>query len=231
MVSRSFGQPLTRLDPIKEALRQFVGRAGEKLRRQRLMTSHLMVFVMTNRFSTTRPFYGQSATMRLPYPTDFTPDLIRAAVQLLERLYRPGFHYQKCGVMLMDLSPAAYHRRDFFDTRNQARPAHACPRSAQCRPWRAHGPFREFRRELAGLGDAPAVLQPTLHDALEGIAGGALARVPTCVSVTTSHPPPPMRTVVSSPPPPLAGLSVLAAVVVVFGVWPLRGGDLYRHLL
>jgi DNA polymerase V len=123
MVSRSFGQPLTHLDSIKEALLQFVGRAGEKLRRQRLMTSHLMVFVMTNRFSTTRPFYGQSATMRLPYPTDYTLDLIRAAVQLLERLYRPGFHYQKCGVMLMDLSPAAYHRRDLFDARDQARQA------------------------------------------------------------------------------------------------------------
>jgi DNA polymerase V len=69
-----------------------------------------MVFVMTNRFFTTRPFYGQSATIRLPYPTDYTSDLIRAAVQLIDRLYRPGFHYQKCGVMLMDLSPAAYHR-------------------------------------------------------------------------------------------------------------------------
>jgi len=120
-VSRSFGQPLTRLEPITEALLQFVGRAGEKLRRQRLMTEHVMVFVMTNRFSTTRPFYSQSATMRLPYPTDYTPDLLRAAVQLLERIYRPGFHYQKCGVMLMDLSPAAYHRRDLFNTRDQVR--------------------------------------------------------------------------------------------------------------
>jgi DNA polymerase V len=122
-VSRSFGRPLTRLDPIKESLLHFVGRVGEKLRQQRLMTSHLMVFVMTNPFSTTRPLYGQSATMRLPYPTDYTPDLIRASVQLLDRLYRPGVHYQKCGVMLMDLSPAAYHRRDLFDTRDQARQA------------------------------------------------------------------------------------------------------------
>jgi DNA polymerase V len=122
-VSRSFGQPLTRTEPIKEALLQFVGRAGEKLRRQRLMTAHLMVFVMTNRFSTARPFYGQSAAMRLPYPADYTPDLIRGAMQLLERIYRPGFHYQKCGVMLMDLSPATYHRRDLFDTRDQARQA------------------------------------------------------------------------------------------------------------
>jgi DNA polymerase V len=120
-VSRSFGRPLTRPESIQEALLQFVGRVGEKLRRQRLMTAHLMVFVMTNRFSTTRPFYGQSATIRLPYPTDYTPDLIRAAMQLLNRIYRPGFHYQKCGVMLMDLSPAAYHRRDLFDARDQAR--------------------------------------------------------------------------------------------------------------
>ena len=105
-VSRSFGRTLTQLGSIKEALLQFVGRAGEKLRRQCLMTAQIMVFVMTNRFSATRPFYGQSATMRLPYPTDYTPDLIRVAVQLLERIYRHRFHYQKCGVMLVDLSPA-----------------------------------------------------------------------------------------------------------------------------
>jgi DNA polymerase V len=123
MVSRSFGRPLTRRAPMKEALLHFVSRAAEKLRRQGLMTSHLMVFVMTNQFSTARPWYSQSATMRLPYPTDFTPDLIHAAVPLLERIYRPGFHYQKGGVMLMDLSPAAYHRRDLFDTRDQARQA------------------------------------------------------------------------------------------------------------
>jgi DNA polymerase V len=36
-VSRSFGQTLTTLPPIKEALVQFVGRAEEKLRRQRFM--------------------------------------------------------------------------------------------------------------------------------------------------------------------------------------------------
>jgi DNA polymerase V len=121
MVSSSFGQMLTRLEPITEALLQFVSRAGEKLRRQHLMAAHIMVFVMTNRFSTTQPFYSNHAAMRLPYPTDYTPDLIRAAVPLLERLYRLGFHYQKCGVMLMDLSPVAYHRRDLFNTRDQAR--------------------------------------------------------------------------------------------------------------
>jgi hypothetical protein len=49
------------------------------------MTAHVMVFVMTNRFSTARPFYGQSATMRLPYPIDYTPDLTAFVTVVLHR--------------------------------------------------------------------------------------------------------------------------------------------------
>jgi DNA polymerase V len=82
-----------------------------------------MVFVTTNQFSTSRPFYANSATVTLPYPTDFTPDLVEAAVQLLEKLYRPGFHYQKCGVMLLDLSPVTHVQADLFDPRDRAREA------------------------------------------------------------------------------------------------------------
>jgi DNA polymerase V len=122
-VSRSFGQTLTALQPIKEALVSFVGRAGEKLRRQGLMAGQVAVFVTTNRFSERQPFYANSATVKLPYPTDFTPDLVEAAVQLLETLYRPGFHYQKCGVMLLDLFPVTQVQADLFDTRNRSREA------------------------------------------------------------------------------------------------------------
>jgi DNA polymerase V len=122
-VSRSFGQTLTALQPINNALVSFVGRAGEKLRRQSLMAGQVLVFVTTNRFSATQPFYANSATVRLPYPTDFTSDLVEAATQLLDTLYRPGFHYQKCGVMLLDLSPVTRVQADLFDTRNQDREA------------------------------------------------------------------------------------------------------------
>jgi DNA polymerase V len=122
-VSRSFGQTLTALQPIKEALVQFTGRAAEKLRRQGFMAGQLLVFVTTNRFSATQPFYANSATVTLPYPTDFTPDLVEAAAQLLETLYRPGFHYQKCGVMLLDLSPVTQVQADLFDPRDRAREA------------------------------------------------------------------------------------------------------------
>ena len=47
-VSRSFGQTLSSLGAIREALSQFVGRAGEKLRSQNLMAQRLAVFIMTS---------------------------------------------------------------------------------------------------------------------------------------------------------------------------------------
>jgi DNA polymerase V len=59
----------------------------------------------------------------LPYPTDFTPDLVEAATRLLETLYRPGFHYQQCGVMLLDLSPVTQIQASLFDTRDRTRQA------------------------------------------------------------------------------------------------------------
>ena len=82
-VSRSFGRPLTRARS-RSRKRSCSSSAGpaEKLRRQRLMAAHLMVFVMTNRFSTTQPFYGQQrhAAAALPHRLHAGPDSRRRAV-------------------------------------------------------------------------------------------------------------------------------------------------------
>ena len=175
-VSRSFGQTLIALDPIKEALVSFVGRAGEKLRRQGFMAGQVLVFVTTNRFSSTQPFYANSATVRLPYPTDFTPDLVEAAAHLLETLYRPGFHYPKCGVMLLELSPVTQVQADLFDTRDRSREAWLDAGSgfSQHRLRRAHGARWQSWWETTDLGDAPGLPQPSVYDKLAGVAGRAV---------------------------------------------------------
>ena len=122
-VSRSFGQTLTSLGAIREALSQFVGRAGEKLRAQNLMAKRLAVFIMISPFASDRPFYSKSMTCRMVFPTDYTPDLLNSAMSLLDKMYRPGLAFQKCGVMLLDLIPANRERRDLFDYRDQHRQA------------------------------------------------------------------------------------------------------------
>lgn len=120
-VSRSFGRQLDRREAIRQALLQFVGRAGEKLRRQNLQALRLTVFLMTSPFAKDRPFYSNSMTRKLLFPSDYTPDLIDAAVTILEKIYRPGYVYQKCGVMLTDLVPAMRERHDLFDERDRQR--------------------------------------------------------------------------------------------------------------
>jgi DNA polymerase V len=92
-VSRSFGQTLTALQAINRALVSFVGQVGEKPRCQGVLPGQVMAFVTTNRFSANQPYYANSATVKLSYPTDFTQDLVEAATRLLETLYRPGFRY------------------------------------------------------------------------------------------------------------------------------------------
>ncbi len=118
-VSRSFGRQLSDRAMIRQALLQFVDRAGEKLRRQNLQAKRLSVFLMTSPFAEDGPFYSNSITRKLLFPTDYTPDLIDAAATILEKIYRPGLAYQKCGVMLTDLVPAVRTRHDLFDERDR----------------------------------------------------------------------------------------------------------------
>ena len=114
MVSRSFGRPVVTLAAMLEASASYAARAGEELRSQGLLARHLMVFLTTNRFSND-PFYGNSTMLELAVPSCYTPELISQAARGIRRMWRPGFRYKKCGVMLLDLSPAARPQNDLFD--------------------------------------------------------------------------------------------------------------------
>jgi DNA polymerase V len=63
----------------------------------------LQVFITTKRFGK-GPHYSNGASATLPRPTSYTPELARAARELLGRIYRRGYGYKKAGVMLFDLT-------------------------------------------------------------------------------------------------------------------------------
>ena len=121
VVSRAFGRKLTAYEPVKEALVAYVTRAGEKLRRDRLLARHMQVFLHNSPFSTAEPYYGNASGFQLPHPTSDTAELIGHATAALRHIFRPGFHYAKCGVMLAELCPAGTGQRDLFDTRDDDR--------------------------------------------------------------------------------------------------------------
>lgn len=105
--SRSFGQSVTSLQELREAVTCYITRAAEKLRRQRSLVSAIQVFLLTNRFKPKDPQYVPCATIPLPDANDDTRYLVRYALMGLERIYRPGYRYAKAGVNLIGLTPAA----------------------------------------------------------------------------------------------------------------------------
>lgn len=107
MVSRSFGQMVASRAELSEAVATFAARAAEKLRRQSLAANRLTVFVHTNRFRPKDPRYDAVKATRLEVATADTGKLIDAAQRALTSIYRPGYHYKKAGVLLLDLVPAA----------------------------------------------------------------------------------------------------------------------------
>lgn len=112
--SRSFGRPVTGLVELREALASYVSTAAEKLRGQQLKTGCLQVYLTTNHFRSGEPRYANSMTITLPAPSASTSELIGHAVKALHRIYRPGFAYQKVGVVLMGLVNAALAQPGLF---------------------------------------------------------------------------------------------------------------------
>lgn len=112
--SRSFGVRVTRLEHMQEALCTYVQRAAEKLRSRGLLAGAVQVYLTTNRFADD-PKYSNSGCLSLPAPTSYTPHLMDAARTILAGIFRPGYKYQKTGVLLLDLRPEAQRQLTFED--------------------------------------------------------------------------------------------------------------------
>lgn len=113
--SRSFGIAVTDLDSLMESVTLYISTAAEKLRRQQSYAGVVSVSIRTSPFNERAPYYANSMSIPLPSPTDDTMRLVKAALWGLKRLYRPGYKYQKAGVMLTELVPSAGRQRGLFE--------------------------------------------------------------------------------------------------------------------
>ena len=102
--TRSFGQAITELPPLVEAVSEFASRAAEKLRKQGSLASQLLVFAHTSPFRP-GPRFNKSVVVPLRRPTADTGKLVWAAAMGMRRMYEPGYKMAKAGVMLLDLVP------------------------------------------------------------------------------------------------------------------------------
>ena len=103
MVSRSFGQTVTRGFDLATAVTEFATRAAEKLRRQQGAAGAIVVFIRTSPFRADDLQYSGSTTVPLVRPSADSAALVASALTGLRRIYRKGYRYAKAGVMLVDL--------------------------------------------------------------------------------------------------------------------------------
>lgn len=116
IVSRSFGQRVTQLQDMRQAVYQYAERASEKLRRERQYCRHVSVFARTSPFAPHEPYYANSHSVQLMLATQDTRDIVAAAVKALDAIWRDGFRYQKAGIMLNDFCDKP-GQIDLFDER------------------------------------------------------------------------------------------------------------------
>ncbi|MNI47820.1 DNA polymerase V subunit UmuC [compost metagenome] len=112
--SRMFGQRLKELPPIREAVATYMQRAAEKLRAQHSLCKKVRVSIRTGMFNPEEAKYANGVVIDLPYPTDDVRLLTKAAVDALDRLFRPGFNYSKAEVMLLSLCQPGEYTDDLF---------------------------------------------------------------------------------------------------------------------
>jgi len=101
--SRSFGDCVTELEDLQQAVAHFLSNATVKLRAQRGVTALLQVFILTNRFREDSPQYSASKAIPLPSPTSDSLILQAWANHALAQIYRPGYAYKKAGVILSNI--------------------------------------------------------------------------------------------------------------------------------
>jgi DNA polymerase V len=106
--TRMFGQPVTHIKDIKEAIATYTSRAAEKLRRQNSAAKTISVFIVPKEESHSTHFrHGPSigTYIHLPVATSNTNDLIKSAVVMVDRLFEQGNIYKKAGVLLSNIVP------------------------------------------------------------------------------------------------------------------------------
>lgn len=125
--SRAFGKRLTTIEPIREAVATYAARACEKLRAQGSQCKKVRVSIRTGMFNPDEPKFGRGIICELPYPTDDTRIITKAAMAGLDEVFREGFRFSKAEVLLVDL-----RQRGQYTVSAPQTPSSNDPQASQC---------------------------------------------------------------------------------------------------
>jgi DNA polymerase V len=117
MCSRSFGNVISEKTILKQFIVEHTIRACEKMRNQNTRAQSVYIFLKTNKFNKEKQYNG-GIVLGLNTPCSDTAQIIKLTSSAVDMIYRPGYLYQKAGIMLLDLIPEGINQYDFFENTN-----------------------------------------------------------------------------------------------------------------
>ncbi|MFA4795653.1 Y-family DNA polymerase [Leptospira kirschneri] len=118
-IARSFAQTQTELEILESIVATFASRAAYKLRKQNGYTSLLRIFIHTNPFANKEETYSKHIEIKLPVPSQSTPEIVHYCLQGLRQIYKPKLKYKKAGVILDKITNEENFQPDLFDSVNR----------------------------------------------------------------------------------------------------------------
>lgn len=113
-VTRSFKKMYTDFEDIRERVATYASKVSLKLRKQNSCCQIAYLFLHTNRHREDLPQYANGISIRMPFETNSTMVITKAAITGLKRIYREGFQYKKAGIIVMGLIPDTQKQLGLF---------------------------------------------------------------------------------------------------------------------
>lgn len=114
--SRSFGQMLTNLVDIEQAVTYYASACARKLRDQKSCAATLQVFLQTNPFRNDLSQYSPSIAIQLPVASSDSMEITQYALMGLRQIFRPNYSYKKAGIIVTNIVPQSHVQGSLFDT-------------------------------------------------------------------------------------------------------------------
>lgn len=112
--SRSFPKDISDKSIIHRAISYHTSKVAEKLRKQSSSASIIGIFLKTNKFKE-----GEKTTICeqaiLAETTSYTPELVNATTNLLNKIFDSSLAYKKCGVVVFDIRSSQSELISLFD--------------------------------------------------------------------------------------------------------------------
>ena len=116
-VSRSFSNPIKKIEDLEEAIANYGSRVAEKIREEKLTAQFMSVFILTNHFNKKDKQYSSSIKLQFDYPTSNSIIIVKKAIEGINKIYRKGYRYKKAGIILYELNDSSLIRGLLDDDR------------------------------------------------------------------------------------------------------------------